>query len=251
RALSGGLDLGARTFTELGRATSGGHLQMYSTDASHQNALTKLGLDWGLSRAKDATDVLGVYTLNADASKQDYFLRKDIEYTVTLDPDRNTARGELEVTLRDTMPATGEPSYVMGPGYRGTPPLDNRMGVAIVKGSGSQARQITEDGAPLPVEMEQDGDQRAHLGYTVVPNGRTKPIRAVFETSQAMEGDGSERIYRLRLLNQPTLLGGRYYVRISAPAGWTVEQRMLDGIQLKDEVIEVRLTRSWWRGLFG
>jgi hypothetical protein len=124
------------------------------------------------------------------------------------------------------------------------------MGVAVVTDADSP-REITDNGNPLQTQIEQDGDLRTHLGYTVLPNSRSKRIRAGIETKQAMEGDGNIRVYRLRLLNQPTLEAGRYYVRINVAPGWQVDRRMFDGIQTKDEVIEVRLTRPWWRGLFG
>ncbi len=97
RVLRGGDLLGqARS---LGAAAAGRHLQLYFRDQRLQDTTRAHGLAGALSPA--AQDYLGVFTVNTNASKTDYFQRRHIEQRVRLAAN-GSARVDRAIRLTNT-----------------------------------------------------------------------------------------------------------------------------------------------------
>jgi Protein of unknown function (DUF4012) len=94
RVLQGG-DL-LRQVRGLGAAAGGRHLQLYFRDRRLQGTVRAHGLAGALSPG--AQDYLGVFTVNSNASKTDYFQRRQIEQRVRLAAD-GSARVDRAIRL--------------------------------------------------------------------------------------------------------------------------------------------------------
>jgi Protein of unknown function (DUF4012) len=100
RVLHGG-DL-LRQVRGLGVAAAGRHLQLYFRDPRLQRAARAHGLAGALSAAP--RDYLGVFTVNSNASKTDYFQRRQITQRVRLAAD-GSARIDRSIRLDNTAEA--------------------------------------------------------------------------------------------------------------------------------------------------
>lgn len=97
RVLQGGDLLGQ--VRGLGAAAGGRHLQLYFRDQRLQDTARAHGLAGALSPA--GQDYLGVFTVNSNASKTDYFQRRQIEQRVRLAGD-GSARVDRAIRLTNT-----------------------------------------------------------------------------------------------------------------------------------------------------
>jgi Protein of unknown function (DUF4012) len=99
RVLHGGDLLGQ--VRGLGAAAAGRHLQLYFRDRRLQDVTSAHRLAGAISPA--AQDYLGVFTVNSNASKTDYFQRRRIEQRVRLTAD-GSARVDRAIRLTNTAP---------------------------------------------------------------------------------------------------------------------------------------------------
>src|SRR3954447_21383618 len=113
KILGGGHMIGKGT--ALRDAAADGHLQILMNDGDVQRQVSAAGLLRTLPTASKG-DVLGVYTLNANASKVDYWQRRSIDQRVTLQAD-GSASVVRTVRITNATPAYAGPGSDPDQGY--------------------------------------------------------------------------------------------------------------------------------------
>jgi hypothetical protein len=253
RVVSSGLRVDAPAVRELASATAGGHIQAYATRDWEQEDLSTLGLARGVGRTADATDTLGVVSENWSPSKIDWFLRRSVSYRVRLDPQKGSARGRLQVVLRNDAPASGLPDYILGTNASEVPYANNRQLLLLLRPRSDQLeRDVRVDGRAGPVSADEESTLRSYSRFvTVAPRGGRVVVQADFEAPTGVTGGGRHRTYRLHVLRQPVAHADRYSIRILPTKGWKIDGRTtFEGPLTKDVVLEIHLTQSVRAWLF-
>jgi Protein of unknown function (DUF4012) len=223
KRLLSGRDLVA-TGKVLGAAGARRQMQIYSADPALQRALTNNGMEGGLAHA--GNDYLGVYTLNTNRSRMDYFQRRSIHQLVQLRPD-GSAEVTRTITIDNDVPP-GEPirdgteaGYASG---RATAVVANYLP------PGATLKAITRDGRPVrPAVVPEDGRPLVRIGVDLAP-GQSTSLTVRYSTGKAAQADGG---FRFRLTADPQVLirapGLRIDVvappgmKLSAAPGWAIE----------------------------
>jgi hypothetical protein len=221
--LLSGRDLVA-TGKVLGAAGARRQMQMYAADPALQRALANNGMDGGLSQAE--RDYLGVYTLNTNHSRMDYFQRRSIHQLVQLRPD-----GSAEVTRTVTIDNDVPPSEPIRDGADvGYASGRAAAVVANYLPPGATLKGITRDGRPVrPSVAGEDGRPLVRIDVDLAP-GQSTSVTVRYSTGKAVPGDGG---FRYRLTADPQVLirapGLRIDVvappgmKLSAAPGWAIE----------------------------
>ena len=242
KLLSSHLDLNGSTLSSLGSIATGGHLQIYSTDAPSQRALASVGVARDLARTNNAGDVLGIVGNNFDGNKIDWYLTRDISYDVSLDPSTNDAYASLTVALHNDAPATGLPDYVIKSLSPQAPNGTNRDLVVVLRTPGDDPLAVTNGGVATEVSRDPEGVLVGYHDVVNVPSHGSMVMRANLATTGAVTGSGRDRTYRLVVLSQPIAHPDQLSIRIRAPAGWSVVgPTIYSGPLNGDQVFEVHL----------
>lgn len=238
------VDLDEETLGRLGEAAAGGHVQVYASRTEEEEALRRAGLARGVDRAADATDVLGVVNENAGANKADWFLRRQIRYSVSLDPGTREARGRLTLAMRNRAPASGEPSYVIGPNIDIGAGV-NRTLLMLLRPPDDQLDGFLQAAQPTSVSRAREDDLRSYQRFLDIPPRDAVQVEAEFRVPEALRREGDELVYRLRVLRQPIAHPDDVAVQVRPPPGWEVSgETTWSGDLTEDVVVEVRLSRS-------
>ncbi|MFZ4516789.1 MAG: DUF4012 domain-containing protein [Microthrixaceae bacterium] len=214
RAVGRQLPTPDRLADTLGRAATRGHLIGAPTDGAAPavgQMLDRAGLSRSLARPADS-DLLAVLNRNANPSKVDAYLQRDVEARYSWDPRTGAVQARVEVDLRNTAPAAGIPP-VAGQAPGDLPFGTNRTQLAVV--SGLRPVSMKLDGVTLPMAVNDDGDglRRGSTVIDVPPGGSRKVV--VLLDGRVRPGES----YRLRWLAQPLLLQGRADVAVNATRG--------------------------------
>jgi hypothetical protein len=162
RVLGGGDLLGQ--VRGLGEAAAGRHLQLYFRDQRLQGIAGGHGLAGALSAATQ--DYLGVFTVNTNASKTDYYQRRQIEQRVRLTADGSAS---VDRAIRLTNTASAEPGGDPRNGY--TTGWGLPLVAAYVPGSATGIT-VRVDGKPA------QWDSFRELGRLVVRTSLWMPPRS-------------------------------------------------------------------------
>jgi len=228
-------DLGrpGRIADVLGRAARQGHISVYFT-RSEEEALSELvNTDGAVPRTSG--DSLMVTTQNAGANKIDYYLRRHVDYAVTIDPVAGGAgaelRGDIEVGLENTAPAAGLPQAVIGPSEG----LEDRFVagenfafVSVFTPSLVTASDL--DNAVTGLEDDRELGRNVYASFLRVFAQSTSTMSLDVEGAITLDDD---RWYRLELVRQPFLAPDEVSVRLDVPAGWRIAET--DGLRRAGE----------------
>lgn len=241
KVLSSNISMTPSWATELGVAVQGGHLLVYSRHRDDQRALERLAVAGDLDRARGSTDVLGVITENAVASKADWFLRRDVRYEVRLRPAEGSARGRLEVALRNLAPSSGESADVVEPIRSFLPTGTNRQIVLYARPGSDRLGRLDGPSAALASERA----LRVYHTSVTIPARERVQMGAEFVVPDALEGTGDELTYRLHVMRQPVAHADVYEVGVVVPKGWTAEgdTRFIGDLR-SDLVMDVTLRKT-------
>ena len=93
----------ARWLTNTGPAARGRHLQVWSPQEAEQRLFERIDADSALdiTRGQDGFEVA---QHNAGNNKLDAYLRREIDYTATVDPSNGQLTGTLRITLHNEVP---------------------------------------------------------------------------------------------------------------------------------------------------
>lgn len=244
------------------RSVAAGHLRMYTTDDTTQDALRSAGLDSGL-RVDHGADLLAVHVNSRSGSKVDYYATRTIGYDVRLGGE-GEAFGTTTVTIRNDSPTSGVPGYVIDPNVRGYEPGDN---VSLVSTSCPRPCGLVDasrDGTEIAMAR---GDELGIVWYQdffTTPGGDSTTLDVVTRRDGVWQGNSSGGTYRLTLLPQVTVQPTRTTIVITVPDGtdivWTSPAMSVDddraswtGVPEGRTDFIVRfgapLPMRWWRNL--
>ena len=176
----------------LADAASGGHVRMWSADASEQARIESMGLSAGPGRTNPERTI-HVAVQNASKTKLDYFVRPEVTVDVTLTA-QGTAVVRTTVDVVNTAPANAAASYQFGPGdeksapgeyigqvYFWGPTAGSQLGAFEESGlQVSDALVAVRAGARSTVTFEtvlRDAVQNGRLALRFVPQPRLHPVK--------------------------------------------------------------------------
>jgi Protein of unknown function (DUF4012) len=211
----------------LGAAGARRQLQIYAADPAVQRALVGNRMHAGLSQSEQ--DYLGVFTLNTNRSRMDYFQRRSIQHLVRLRPDGSaevtrTIRIDNDVPPSEPIQSGAEDGYASG---RAAAVLANYLP------SGATLQGTTRDGrSARPSVVTERGRLLVRVDIDLAPRQSTS-VTLRYLTSGSATAEGEFR-YRLTadpqvLIRAPSLRVDVVVppgVKISAPPGWTAEDAM-------------------------
>ncbi len=210
---------------DLGGAMRGGHLLFTTFDADEQAFFGGLGSTGAfLGGAADAgptndtdhtTDWLSVRTSNAGGNKIDSFLRRDVDYDVTVDPISGAVDATATIALHNDAPAGGLPDYVIGNLF-GLPRGTNRLYLGVF--TADELRSATLDGAEVPVESQYEFAGHVYSTRIDIPPGATATVVLHLQGS-VRTGRGGVDGYRLGLGHQPLVTDDHLTVRVRSADG--------------------------------
>jgi hypothetical protein len=208
------------------RAAADGHMLINAVDPQVDAAFRSAGVSGALPPV-DAGDFLGVAVNNTAGNKIDYYIRRHIDYDITLGPD-GRATSAATVRFDNTAPADAEPGYVFGPfqgkALRG---LDLKAGEAyqstsLYCGAGCTLSGASRDGTPYPVQAYREGTHPLFVGVQRIPPQSTYEVRYGMHDTDVWTGNGGLGTYRLTIRSQPTLNPTTATIAIRVPDGTTI-----------------------------
>lgn len=199
-----------RLASVLGPLVDQGHLRMTSLVPDDVPFLDRIGLERSV-RAIPGTDLLGVINRNANPSKADAYLRRDITDRITWDPSTGEVRSDVIVALRNAVPTDGQPAVVTS-SPAGTPPGTNRTELSIL--SPFRLRDVKVDGAQVDASRRTESEGLFRYSVTVdLPPG----VQRTVEVSLAGAVAPGER-YRLHWVGQPLVDRQEARLEVRAPS---------------------------------
>jgi hypothetical protein len=174
------LTVGARDAVTLGRAlgdtAQGGHLRLWSADATEEDVFERTGLGGGPA-TKDADRTFHLAIENRTASKLDYFVKPSVSQDVQVSK-MGTAVVRTTVVIENRAPTTAGPSYQFGPAAITEKPGDYLAWVLLWGPAGSRQVQngVAESGLNLSqfILAVPAGGRREITFETIIPNAVRK-----------------------------------------------------------------------------
>lgn len=196
--LTSGKLAGARQILDaLGPAVAQKHLRLTSLDATQDAALEAAGANGAMAPVRG--DAFAVITQNATGNKIDWFLRRRVDYSVTVDPSTGSLSGHATITLANQAPATGLPDYVIGSATKPPlPPGTNRMYLSVYTPWALVGART--GGRPATFESESEAGRRVYSTYVDVAAGQEVVVELDLEGALS-----PGRRYRLDLHAQPVV----------------------------------------------
>lgn len=238
--------------TGLGKATSSQHFRVAATDIDAAEAMAAADVDGDYTRFDPNVQL--AFNNNYSANKVDYFLRRDIVTTITL--ERDAAVVNSSITMTNNAPE-GPPSELLGPSETYTPndpPGMNRMlfnvllplgAEDIAFGSGSRRDDpvlYDDEGHPVPWQVVE------------IPAGDQVTVQLSYRIPDPYGEDEDGIRFRFTHYPQPSVSPDSFSVVVTAPDGYGLiggdaepgdatprEQRSLEGILDAPAVFDLRL----------
>jgi lipopolysaccharide/colanic/teichoic acid biosynthesis glycosyltransferase len=202
----------------LGRAVSGRHLVMYSSDPGEQDLIRRLGLS-GEVAATDG-DYLLLVAQNMGENKMDYYLTRHIDYTGRLRVD-GSLDVDVEITVKDNArPGMTFPDYVGG----SRPAIGLEAGqardfLALFVPQRAMLQRVLKDGSSTSdFENSEEKGKRRFGTYLELSPGDSHRISFRYRLPRAV----IDSSYNLVIQNQATVKPDDLSVRIKLPQGWRV-----------------------------
>jgi UDP-N-acetylmuramyl pentapeptide phosphotransferase/UDP-N-acetylglucosamine-1-phosphate transferase len=222
QATSGSLGKPAQIARVLGEAAHEGHLIVAFARPGEQKLADDLGVAGRMAPTR--SDAVAVTTSNIAANKIDFYLQRNINYRVRLDPDLENRRavvfGQVTIQLDNSAPAQGLPQIVIGPFQPDRfQPGENRAYLSLY--SPLVLTAATLDDRPADVAA---GRERGRNVYSVVAS---IPARTTQRVTADLRGDVRLRSggwYELDVGHQPTVQADRLRVSIEVPEGWRIAE---------------------------
>jgi hypothetical protein len=194
RLLTGPLPTLRDLSASLAQATKGRHLQVWAERAEEQQLMRQIGVD-GSFRSSTG-DYFGLISNNAGANKIDWYLRRTIDYQVTVDPATDTAKTTAVITLVNDAPSTGAARYLIG--NKASPPAPEGTSVQYVSiYSPFELTSTTIDGKAIELERESELGMNVYSAWIRIPPQGSAKLVVQLTGSIALEGFGGSP-YRLR-----------------------------------------------------
>ena len=196
----------------LGAAASGRHLLLYFRDRGLQDAASAHGLAGKLSAAPQ--DYLGVFTVNTNASKTDYFQRRQITQRVQLAAD-GSARVDRTIRLNNT--AQAQPGHDPKTGY--TTGWARPQVYAYVPGAATGIA-VRVDGKPISWSSFKELGRVAVRSRLWLEPGSTHSVTVSYRLPKAAVRDDQQLRYQLVVDPQPIVHPATLRVVVVPPPGY-------------------------------
>jgi hypothetical protein len=196
------------------------HIQLASTEADEEQALSRLGVSGAMAPVQG--DALAVVTQNASGNKIDWFLRRAVDYRASFDPGTGQVRSKLRITLRNHAPANGLPDYIIGNAT--VPPIPkgaNQLYLSVYSPLGASG--ATLDGQPLLLESLLERDRHVYSTYVLIPPGGTSTIELDLSGRVEHRNGDDGTGYRLDLHRQPFLAPDAVTTSLELAPGWRMD----------------------------
>jgi Protein of unknown function (DUF4012) len=221
-ATSGGLGKPAQVARVLGGAAHEGHLVLSFARPDEQQLAQDLGVAGRVAPVR--SDAVAVTTSNSGANKIDFYLQRNVNYRVHLDPQSNGRRAlaaaRMTVELNNQAPDAGLPPIVIGPYVPGLYQAgENRAYLSMY--SPLALRAGTLDDGPLSVTTGRERGRNVYSFVANVPARSTKIVSADFSGIVHLERGGW---YDLDIGHQPTVRPDRLRVSVEVPQGWRIAE---------------------------
>lgn len=203
--LAGGGLAGRSTLEDAGTAVAGGHVRVVSFDPEEQKVLDALDASGDLDGAPG--DSLLVAAQNFSGDKMDYWLRRSVSHSCSV--DAAAAACTTAVTLSNRAP-DGLTRYVAGRPYGAVEEL-----VEVYVPEAATVRSLHLDGSAPAVEPDrQDGHDVVGAFLEPLP-GEASTLTVTYDLP--LEG-----AYTLEVLPQPLTHDARLEVSLDVPTGWAL-----------------------------
>jgi len=205
----------------LASLAGNGHLLVHAADRVTQEAFVTAGIAGRLLDPRG--DYLSVVVNNLAMNKVDYYVRRQVDYTVAL-AEGGQARAGVRLRLTNRAPVAGLPRYVIGPNVEGLEAGDSRYLLSLFARGGTTPE--TRRGRSGESRFSK-GTELGHAVFTTtgtLPGGGTRQVIGldwVVPAAWTVDGDG-RATYRLTVQDQRTVRPTRYRVEVAAPQGWRV-----------------------------
>jgi hypothetical protein len=205
----------------FGPVVDQGRLQFVSTHPEDTQLLKEVGLFGDATRPGDG-DLLAVVNRNANPSKIDAYLRRDVSYDVSWDPATGRTRSRVTIRLTNDVPAVGTLPPVVVQTPDGVPVGTNRTLLSVLSPLDAVSATVDGDRAGIGTQQE-DATVRRHTVLVDVAPGATRTVTLDLEGAVGV-GD-----YVLRWIGQPLVDPGRVHLSVRSsgaplPLGAAVER---------------------------
>ena len=241
----------------LAPAVRAGHLLFHASDPLEQELFRRLGMSGEVIGG--SSDSLLVVNQNLSATAVDLYLRRQVRYTMRLEPDDGTATvtGRVEVAIRNDAPAAVVPPPA------GSSAVDSRLGAGENRThlsiySPLMLTDSSVDGDATAIDSDTEFGRYAYSTILSVPPKESGTVGLDLRGQVRTDADGW---YRLDLLHQTSLSADDIEISLSIPPGWRIVEA--EGLDIDGErratatvrsdgrtAVGVRLQRTWWARLW-
>jgi hypothetical protein len=195
----------------LGPVIRSRDMMIYANRPDEEELLARIGATGAMPSVVE--DFLSVVGQDLNGSKVDWFLRRNIAYSVHLDPGTGDVTAVARVRLENTAPSGGLPAYVLGAPPVVTPGANREYlsiysPLALIDG--------TLNGGPIAVQSQTELGRHVYSVLVTVPAGGASDV--VLRLRGHLDGGGH---YRLDVMRQATVVPDEFLLNMTAPPGWT------------------------------
>ena len=197
RLTSGGLPPVPQLLAEFGPAVKAKHLMFSSTRPDEQRLFVDLGASGRMAPVDG--DFVGVVTQNAGGNKIDYYLRRELDYRVRLQPGTGRLEATAKLTLHNDAPTSGAGPTLIG--NEVFPPLPigtNKLYLSFYTPWDLLEGRV--NGRPVALE------EATELGRRVYSTALEIPSKAAVTIELSLRGRlADDDTYRLDVHQQPVV----------------------------------------------
>lgn len=220
----------------LGESLAGRQVQLWSSDASEQQRLERLGVAGRIRDASELTDDLLITATNSAANKADSFALHRFDVDIRLgSPTGDVVRRDMDVTITQTNtfgPDEVHDGFIQNAVFR-----DGKGGLYRDGRTGLMRTWWTwwiEDAESIDDYWRVDPDRIRRFdedpvdgfsavdGTVLLERGETKSLGLAFHRDITVEQHRNELIYRMRWRRQPKVVHDELHVTFRPPLGWRV-----------------------------
>lgn len=192
-------------------------LVLASTDPQEQALLDDLGVAGAFPADYDeGDDLVAIVAQNQGQNKIDSWLTRHLRYDAKINPATGAVDATITVELTNDVPPFGLPDTVIGSNDQGLPPGTNRLALSVYSPHSLLASRV--DGVEAGFQAVSQFGLRSYTRVVDIPAGETVTIE--LEVTGELEIDD---VYRLVVPVQPTVIDDQLSVRVSAPAGVSLD----------------------------
>jgi hypothetical protein len=167
------------------KAVTERRILIWSAHADEEATLTESSLAGAIPTGADGGTTIGVYLNDGSGAKLGYYLHPEVSIKPGRCETDGTRQIELTVTLVNTSPASGLPSYVAG-GTFFTPPYVLRTNVVVMAPVNGGIISAEKDGSTQPIGSGVDHSRSMGAITVDLGPGQSSTLTLTIRTSEAL-----------------------------------------------------------------